>query len=217
MSHQQQVEHMKELARQLSCPDGEEGIKTGEHMNINNAFMTSLTIDSLELLPGQNVLEIGPGNGRHVNYLLEKYPHVTYRGVDISETMVSEARRLVRSNQAHFQLIDGEKLPFADASFDALYTVNTLYFWKEPLAYAQEMARCLKPGGTLLLAFAVKEFMEHLPFTQHGFELYEEETAVELLQEAGFQIVTTNQQTEEILSNAGHPVVRTFVLITAQK
>lgn len=217
MSHHEQVEHLKELARQLSCPDGEQGIRTGENMNINNAYMTSLTIDSLALKGDQKVLEIGPGNASHVHYLFEKYPDVSYTGVDISETMITEARRLIHADQAQFQLIDGETLPFPAASFDAIYTVNTIYFWKEPLAYTQEIARCLKPGGKFFLAFAVKEFMEHLPFTKYGFELYTLESASKLLQEAGFQIIHTNQQTEEILSNAGHPVVRTFVLSIAQK
>lgn len=217
MSHHEHVEHLKELARQLSCPEGEAGIKTGEHMNINNAFMASLTIDSLDLSEGDKVLEIGPGNGLHVNDLLEKYPQVTYSGIDISETMVSEARKRVPSARADFCVGNGLDLPFADSAFDAVYTVNTIYFWKEPLPYVQEMFRVLRAGGRLLLTFALKEFMEHLPFTQHGFELYDIDSATDLLQTAGFQIVHTNQQTEEILSNAGHPVVRTFVVVTAQK
>lgn len=217
MNHHEKVEHLKELARQLRCPEGDEGIQTGEHMNVNNAGMTARTLEKLH--PAERVLEIGPGNAQHAAQVLEKVEH--YYAVDISETMVTEARQRnaawIEQGRVHVEHIDGQHLPFPDAFFDEIFTVNTIYFWPKPLAYLEEMYRCLKPGGRLVLAFATQEFMQHLPFTQYGFEMYATDTVEELLSSVPFTILDVHQEDEEILSNAGHAVVRTFVVVSAQK
>ncbi|PMD90433.1 hypothetical protein BWI97_23425 [Siphonobacter sp. BAB-5405] len=217
MNHHEKVEHLKELARQLRCPEGDEGIQTGEHMNVNNAGMTARTLEKLH--PAEQVLEIGPGNAQHAAQVLEKVKH--YYAVDISETMVTEARQRnavwIEQGRVRVEHIDGQHLPFSDAFFDEIFTVNTIYFWPEPLAYLEEMHRCLKPGGRLVLAFATQEFMQHLPFTQYGFEMYATDTVEELLTSVPFTILDVHQEDEEILSNAGHAVVRTFVVVSAQK
>lgn len=221
MSQKIDNDRLRELARQLSCPEGEYGIKTGEQMNISNGGMTELTIDSLGLRVQETVLEIGPGNASHAGYLLRKADDIRYTGIDISATMVDEARKI---NQAfvetgHFTIeqTDGLTIPFPDNSFDRVFTVNTVYFWEQPLAYASEIYRVLRPGGTFHLAFTLKEFMLRLPFTQYGFQLYDVAEAVQLLKEAGFTIKEEQQHMEEITSNAGHAVTRTFAIVIVSK
>jgi SAM-dependent methyltransferase len=56
----------------------------------------------------------------------------------------------------------GEELPFADHSFDAVFSLSVLEHVKDPFACARELARVLKPGGTLYAA---------VPFLQpyHGY------------------------------------------------
>lgn len=209
-----ETEQLKELARQLSCPEGENGLKTAEQMNLANGGMTRFTIQTLNPQPAEYILEIGPGNGEHVSEL----GGVRYQGADISELMVAEARRinqkLVDSGAASFDLVPAGHLPFPDDSFDKIFTVNTLYFWENPEAYAAEILRVLKPGGSFYLTFALRSFMEKLPFVTYGFRLYDEPAALALL--GSFRETEVLHQTEEIIGNMGQKVVRDYALIVCR-
>lgn len=44
-----------------------------------------------------------------------------------------------------------ESMPLADASVDALWTVNTIHHWTERTRACRELARVVRPGGRLLL------------------------------------------------------------------
>ncbi|MBD5656958.1 MAG: class I SAM-dependent methyltransferase [Candidatus Eremiobacteraeota bacterium] len=56
----------------------------------------------------------------------------------------------------------GERLPFADASFDAVLSLNVIEHVRDPFQAAREITRVLKPGGEL---YCVLPFMQ--PF--HGY------------------------------------------------
>jgi len=214
-------EELKEVARQLSNPDGETGIKTGERMNLSNAHMIGRGIESLNIKENEFVLEIGPGNGSHVNDILLIAGGINYSGVDISETMIAEAEKLnqnfIEDGTVSFSLSDGNSLPFSEKSFDKIVTVNTVYFWQNPVAYGQEVLRVLKPGGIFSLVFSDKSFMQQLPFTKFGFQLYDKYTAVELLENSGFTVLDTVEEMETTQSNLGEAVQRPIVIILATK
>ncbi|GAB4000442.1 hypothetical protein GCM10028807_53420 [Spirosoma daeguense] len=214
-------EDLKGLASQLGKPTGEMGITTGERMNISNGNMIQRTIDTLAVQPNENVLEIGPGNGNHIKPIVE-IAGVKYTGSDISETMIQEAQRLnatsVVAGNATFAIADGISLDFAADSFDAIFTVNTLYFWQQPLSFAQEIYRVLRPGGRFCLAFAHQDFMINLPFTKYGFTLYTSAKAVELLQGAQFLVQDVVEETELVPFNStGDRVERGIVIVVATK
>jgi SAM-dependent methyltransferase len=98
---------------------------------------------------GGRVLDVGCGTGRW----LRRFADFGYRptGVDATQGML----RLARSRQTASPLVAGEafRLPFADASFDAVSDVTVVQHIPtelQPQALA-EMVRVLKPGGALLL------------------------------------------------------------------
>ncbi|GAB2768297.1 hypothetical protein GCM10027275_08570 [Rhabdobacter roseus] len=208
----------REVARQLGKPEGEAGLKTAQQMNSTNAGMTTRAIALLRLQDNEHVLEIGPGNGAHVPELLQQAHHLHYDGLDISDTMVVEAARL-NAGQARvaFGLSDGLQVPFEVGTFDAIFTVNTVYFWQDPAAYAAEIHRVLRPGGRFVLAFAHADFMQKLPFTQHGFQLYTPVQAEVLLRHAAFAIDEIVEETETIRSNTGETLPRELVFVVARK
>jgi len=45
---------------------------------------------------------------------------------------------------------DGQRLPFADAAFDGIYSINVLEHVPDPTAFVGEVARLLQPGGRFL-------------------------------------------------------------------
>lgn len=207
------------VAAQLAKPEGEAGTKVAEHMNASNADMTRYAVDLLNCGDQDNILEIGPANGRFAEYVLSKGASVRYTGVDISETMVSTAREInklhVESGRAVFEYVDGLHFPFADDTFDKVFTVNTLYFWKNPSLQLAEIRRVLKPNGLFCLAIASKNFMQSLPFTVYGFILYTPEEAQKLLSSHGFAPTDTVIRNHKTVSAATQEVMREEVFIVA--
>ncbi|RQO74060.1 class I SAM-dependent methyltransferase [Pedobacter sp. KBW06] len=214
-------EELKEVASQLSQPKGKAGIKTGERMALSNENMITRTIESLALSDDEKVLEIGQGNGSHVGLLMDKAKDLLYTGTDISMTMIEEAKRinaaLINSGSVSFELSDGEHLDFPADTFQKIFTVNTLYFWKDPKAYAAEIYKVLKPGGRFCIAFAAKEFMEQLPFTKWEFQLYTAQMLSQLLEEVGFHILDIIEEKDHTQSNLGTAVQRDIVIVAAGK
>lgn len=214
-------EQLEQIANQLSKPDGADGLLTAERMAHTNNNMTRCAIAALNLAEGDSVLEIGFGNGSHVKDLMGHSPLIRYYGVDISETMVEEATKLNESimtdGMVSFTLTAADRLNFEAGFFDKIYTVNTLYFWEEPQAYAKELFRVLKPDGLLCLAIATKAFMEQLPFTKYKFKLYDAAAVDNLLNEAGFSFVNISAQKDPTTNFAGEMVDRDILIVTAKK
>ncbi|PST82383.1 class I SAM-dependent methyltransferase [Pedobacter yulinensis] len=212
-----ELDSQREVARQLRCPEGEGGIRTATGMEHNNANMIRKTLDGLEPASGSDVLELGFGNAAHLNYLFSKYRNLRYTGADISETMLVEARNIAAVSdwapRTRFLLTDGKTLPFDNATFDGAFSVNTIYFWEDPLAYAGEISRVLKPGGCVCLGFCSAQFMEKLPFTQFGFTLYEPEQIARLMMAVGFGGVSNTHFEETITAPNGVTVERDFYVM----
>lgn len=211
-----EAEH-KELAKQLRCPDANDGLQVAEMMNVTNANIINKAIASLELTVNDVVLEIGPGNGKHIQEIL-KVPDVKYLGADISEAMVAECtKRYSGNNNAKVLLTDGNSIPFPDNYFNKMFTVNTIYFWEHPEAYALEIYRVMQPGGLLSIGYIPERIMQNIPFAKYGFNLYSESNVQELLKNAGFRIKDENTETEFVTGNMGQQIQREFVIISAVK
>lgn len=221
MNKEWSTEELQEIASQLSNPSGGNGIKTAERMADNNANMTVRTIETLEVRDGDMVLEIGHGNASHLPLVLSDKGGVRYYGIDISETMVEEASKLnaksVNEGRASFTVSSGSSIPFDDDFFDKIFTVNTLYFWQDPVGYASDIFRVLKPGGCVVLTITDKRFMEKLPFTRYGFRLYDRAGAEAVLTEVGFTMEKVLEEIDITTGILGQPVERDIILIRAFK
>lgn len=96
-------------------------------------------------------LEIGPGPGYLGLEWLKKTSGTTLKGLDISPDMIAVAGR----NAGEYGLADrveywrgnSAQLPFADASFDAVFSNGSLHEWDNPAGVFREIGRVLKPGG----------------------------------------------------------------------
>jgi len=100
------------------------------------------------------VLEVATGTGAVASELLEQ-SSCTVVGLDQSPEMLAEARRRLPTSVT---LVEGraEQLPFPDAAFDALTFTYLLRYVTDPGATLRELARVVRPGGTIAgLEFAV--------------------------------------------------------------
>ena len=104
--------------------------------------------------PGSTVLDVATGTGAVARELLVR-KGCTVVGLDQSPQMLAEARRRL---PADVRLIESraEQLPFPDGAFDALTFTYLLRYVEEPAAVLRELARVVRPGGTIAgLEFAV--------------------------------------------------------------
>jgi len=181
-----------EAAQQLRRPTGENGVRMGIQMNKSNRLIYEMTLDFLQLKAGDQVLELGMGNGYFIPALFEKENNIQYTGLDLSDVMVQEAITLNRDviRAGRVQILEGtaDALPFEAEVFTKVFAVNVLYFWQPPAVTLQEIYRVLQPGGEVILAFRTKRTMEQLAFVDQGFTLYDTETVQQMLQNIGFQV-----------------------------
>lgn len=119
-------------------------------------------LGALGLHPGQRVLDVGCGPGRHAHELARR--GLLVHGVDISERFVELARQSAPPG-ATFERRDARDLPF-DAEFDAAICLCQGAFGLMTAAGDDEivlagLARAVRPGGGIALSafnayFAVK-------------------------------------------------------------
>ncbi len=96
---------------------------------------------------GQRVLEVGCGAGTDLVRFAKGGALVS--GVDLSAAAIGLARRNFEQQRLEVDLreADGERLPFADDTFDLVYAHGVVQYTPRPQALVDECRRVLKPGG----------------------------------------------------------------------
>jgi demethylmenaquinone methyltransferase / 2-methoxy-6-polyprenyl-1,4-benzoquinol methylase len=111
-------------------------------------------VTRIEAAARDTVLDVATGTGAVARELLAR-TGCNVVGLDQSPEMLAEARRRL---PASVKLVEGtaQGLPFADASFDGLTFTYLLRYVPDPAATLRELARVVKPGGSIAgLEFAV--------------------------------------------------------------
>ena len=122
-------------------------------MGLHRAWK-AYTVTVANLRPGQAVLDIAGGTGDLARAFARKVgPTGTVVHSDINEAMLRQGRdRLIDEGLALPTLLcDGEKLPFATATFDLVSVAFGLRNMTHKDTALAEMNRVLKPGGRLLV------------------------------------------------------------------
>jgi len=102
---------------------------------------------------GGRVLDVATGTGLVTDLLLRRGHRVT--GLDQSSDMLAVARSRF-GDRVELVQASAETLPFDDASFDHLTVTYLLRYVDEPGPVLRELARVVRPGGTIaMLEFAV--------------------------------------------------------------
>jgi ubiquinone/menaquinone biosynthesis C-methylase UbiE len=99
--------------------------------------------------PSRLVLDLGCGTAEASQLVQSARPEAEYVGVDVSISALHLARSLGRPGT--FIRASGDRLPFADATFDGVISFFALEHLTTPESVLTEMVRVLAPGGTLIL------------------------------------------------------------------
>jgi ubiquinone/menaquinone biosynthesis C-methylase UbiE len=161
----------------------------------------------LDVKPGDSVLETSVGTGLNFKYLPRG---VKLSGLDLSPEMLTNCQANLRrwGMDADLYLGNAECLPFADSSFDVVYTAGAFNFFSDRAKAMREMIRVAKPGSLLMIEDETEEYVkstyEKIPYTKSFFgdrkkavtvpldlvppEM--EEVRVEMLKEGKFYAIT---------------------------
>lgn len=209
-----------ELSRQLKKPSGELGYQVAQKLNESNQQMYELMWKMIDWSSVQRVMEIGFGNGKHLSRYIDRNPELTVTGVDFSKEMCESARTfhsdLVEDGKLTIHCADSSSMPVADDSYDLVIGLNIVYFWDPPEPHFSEIKRVLKNGGKLLLGFRPRHTVEHLPFTQQNFILYEPDELASLISEYGFDVSHHQQNSYRKESVDESPVEITDICLVAE-
>lgn len=210
----------QKLAAQLRKPEGNAGIEIGNWMNEGNKEISEGAYKSLNIFDNDTILEIGMGNGYYVQSILDSAKNVNYVGVDYSELMVEESiknnRDAIENNRAEFIHAGLSQIPKPDNSFDKIVTVNTMYFWDNPVEDMQELARVLKPNGTLLIAIRPKGTVK-AEFTKYDFNFYSEVEIETFIKSAGLVLNRFQYQKEKEIEFDGQKFELESMYVIANK
>ena len=96
---------------------------------------------------GRRCLEVGCGRGSLSAYFSDAGYATTL--LDLSPAVIEIARNIFAANEliAEFVVGDAEQLPFADASFDVLFSIGLLEHMSDPATTLREQVRILANGG----------------------------------------------------------------------
>jgi len=122
----------------------------------SNRLRNRWTVELLDLQQRDRVLEVGFGPGlalAHAAAAVGPGGHVV--GVDRSLVMRHQATRrharAIAEGVVELHVAPVESLPPFAEPFEAIYAVNSVGFWRDPVARLGELLRLLVPGGRLAL------------------------------------------------------------------
>lgn len=152
----------------------------------------------LEVEPNARWLDVGCGTGALAATILRRGPTARVTGIDPSEGFVEHARSRVAGE---FVVGDACALPFADDEFDVAVSGLVLNFVPEPEQAVAEMARVVRPGGTV--AVYVWDYAEGMELLRRFWDAAAEvDPAAAELDEARFTLCRP-ERLRELLAAAG--------------
>jgi len=210
--------HQDEITRKGNPrkPQGPEGKEMLQRMSESHRDVTKWALDFFEYQENDWVLDIGCGGGAALARMSERIGSGHLTGVDYSEVSVNLSRERnaedIKNGKMEIVKASVEKLPFPDESFDKIVTIESFYFWPDPVDNLREVLRTLKKGGTFLLVADIYQ-KEDLPQKAREnvaeYQLFNptKEEFQKLLEQAGFdQIIIHTLEGEDWICVEGSKI-----------
>lgn len=115
----------------------------------------------LPTFQGKSVLDLGCGYGWHCRYAAE-HNAAKVLGTDISEKMLSTARRINAAPQIEYRRAAMEDLQFAAGTFDVVLSSLAFHYVKDFAPLVANIFDWLRPDGSFVFS------VEHPVFTAYG-------------------------------------------------
>jgi len=166
-----------------------------DYSNVTEASGTLVTGEAIEMLvtryswaaaaaAGKDVLEVACGAGQGLGVLARVARRVV--GGDYTQALLDGARRQYAGRVPLLRL-DGQQLPFRDASFDVILLFEAIYYLPSTDAFLAECRRVLRPRGTLLVCSANRQWSGFNP-SPHSTRYFDADSLSQLLGAHGFAV-----------------------------
>jgi tocopherol O-methyltransferase len=115
-----------------------------------------------------NILDVGCGIGGSSLYLAEKF-NANATGITLSPVQAARATERAKeanlSTRCSFQVADAQAMPFADNSFDLVWSLESGEHMPDKSQFLRECYRVLKPGGKLIMVTWCHRPTDNSPLT----------------------------------------------------
>jgi len=149
MSSNKDIEYTDEFITKLQIAFGKGSLSPGGMEEV------AKIVEGIDL-SGKKVLDIGVGIGGPACLLVTNHGADKVTGIDVEEPVLKEAQATVASqhlqNQIDLQLVKPGPLPFDDATFDIVFSKDSIIHIPDKRALFGEVYRVLKPGGWVVMS-----------------------------------------------------------------
>ncbi len=118
-------------------------------MGVWSRLAGEIFLDWLALQPGLQFIDVGCGNGAFTELIVDRCAPKEIQGIDPSPAQLAFARTRHKANVAEFREGSAMALPFPVNRFDVATMALVIFFVPEPSKGVAEMARVVRPGGTV--------------------------------------------------------------------
>ncbi|BFZ12596.1 hypothetical protein BsWGS_15635 [Bradybaena similaris] len=175
-------------------------------------------VEMLDLKDGQKVLDVGGGIGGSAFYMAKTFG-VKVTIVDLSSNMIQIGMERAQEvqcgpDQVVFERTDATKRDYPPASFDVVYSRDTILHINDKLSLFKKFFNCLRPGGKVLISDYCCSPDEHSEqfkayVKQRGYNLLSPEAYGKVLEEAGFINVRAEDRTQQFADILRAEIART--------
>lgn len=123
----------------------------------SDIWQVKMILDYIPKNHGANILDIGCGNGKMLGFL-QKAAGVNIYGFDYSEHAISTAKKFFMQN-AYFRVGVIGEIDYPAEMFDAIISMDTMYFAKDMSLFVGQIKNWLKPNGVFFAGYQEGDVM----------------------------------------------------------
>lgn len=146
---------IQKFFHQFAKPEGFLGTIAGKLMASFGKEKHVWTLSLLNVQKDDYVLEIGFGPGVAIKLASKIVHEGKIVGIDYSEKMVQEAwkrnKKAIQNGKVELIHSDIHNLPNFPFQFDKVFTINSIFFWKQPVEALKNVYKNMKPDGIIAI------------------------------------------------------------------
>jgi ubiquinone/menaquinone biosynthesis C-methylase UbiE len=172
-----------------------------EDRRLNRIFTTDVewVLDGLDLAPDDVVLDVAAGTGHVARALAPAVRAVV--ALDATDAMLREGHAAAAEaglRNIVFQRGDATALPFLDSSFDLVITRFAVHHFEDPAGPLREMARCVRPGGRVVVADLIADEDPAVAARQNALERLRDPSHTTMLSADGLVALLAGAGLEDV-------------------